>query len=92
MERTKQIEQVCHDLERLWKQYPEQRLGQLLENYIFPPCLYIVNTTAGGQAKGKTAILFWQEDDETDKRIIMNTDFKHSPVNSEVVNNGEKTQ
>jgi hypothetical protein len=71
------IERICHDLERLWKQHPDQRLGQLLENYVFPPMIGIIKTKAGGDASVKTAYLWSQEDDETDKKIIMETDFQN---------------
>lgn len=78
MMREQDIERICHDLERLWKQHPEQRLGQLLENYVFPSTL----TKQGG----RTALTFFQEDEETGKRIILNTGFQHpSPFESVVV-------
>jgi len=52
----KRIKRICEELERLWKRYPDQRLGQLLLNYVFPP--------------GKKTDYFYTEDDETEKRII----------------------
>jgi uncharacterized protein YihD (DUF1040 family) len=62
------ISEITHDLERLWKQYPDLRLGQLLENFVFTK----------GQRGDKTSVaLFYQEDDETQKKILMNTDFEH---------------
>jgi hypothetical protein len=78
MEREKAIEQVLWALKNLWLQHPEQRLGQLLENYAFP----ITLTKQGG----RTALTFFQEDEETFKKLILNTDFKHPPVNHEKVN------
>lgn len=74
MRDVNRIERICHDLERLWKQHPDQRLGQLLENYVFPS----IQTTQGG----RTAFTWAQEDDETDKKIIMNTDFQHRILDS----------
>lgn len=29
------IPRIMNKLEKLWEQYPDQRLGQLLENYIY---------------------------------------------------------
>ena len=74
------IERICHDLERLWKQHPDQRLGQLLENYVLPRTIVKINNVPTG------VVFCWaQEDDETDKKIIMNTDFQHPPINHEKV-------
>lgn len=28
---------MCNLLQKLWKRFPDQRLGQLLENYAFSP-------------------------------------------------------
>lgn len=55
------IEKICDLLKVLWKKYPDQRLGQLLENYIF----------FNGERGDKTSIhLFYQEDNETEKIIL----------------------
>jgi hypothetical protein len=71
------IERIIHDLERLWKQYPDQRLGQILENYVFNR----------GQRGDKTSCaLYYQEDNITQDNIILNTDFQHpSPFVGKVV-------
>jgi hypothetical protein len=29
------IDRICDDLKTLWKLHPDQRFGQILENYIF---------------------------------------------------------
>ena len=47
-------------LEQLWLEFPDQRLGQLLENYVF------VN---GERGDDTSVALFYQEDDETEERI-----------------------
>jgi hypothetical protein len=58
---------IIHDIKRLWLQHPDMRLGQLLENYVF----------TSGQRGDKTSVaLFYQEDNDTKAKIIMNTDFK----------------
>lgn len=50
------IREICAELEYLWNKYPDWRLGQLLENYIF----------FQGQRGDRTSVrLFFQEDDET---------------------------
>ena len=36
MRDPKRIERILKLLEKLWKQYPDQRFGQLLGNYVFP--------------------------------------------------------
>lgn len=66
------IDKICDLLKVLWKQHPDQRLGQLLENYVFPS----VEMKQGG----RTALIFFQEDEETFSRIILNTDYKHIKV------------
>jgi len=77
MRDSKRIEAICHDLERLWKQHPDQRLGQLLENYVFPNVVCLIKTNSGGTVNAKTAYTWNQEDDETQRKIIMETDFKN---------------
>lgn len=53
-----EIEKVMMDLKTLWLRFPDQRLGQILENYVFYQ----------GQRGDKTSVkLFHQEDKETSK-------------------------
>lgn len=84
MREEQRIERICHNLERLWKQHPDQRLGQLLENYVFPNLLVKKVNTLGEPTPNtptlKVAWMFFQEDDETDKKIILNTDFQHPKI------------
>lgn len=55
------IDDILTLLERLWKKHPDQRLGQLLENYVF----------SGGKRGDKTSVkLFYQEDDITEKILL----------------------
>ena len=35
MRDLERIDRICQKLNRVWKELPDQRLGQLLENYIF---------------------------------------------------------
>lgn len=35
MRDLERIDRICQKLNRIWKEIPDQRLGQLLENYIF---------------------------------------------------------
>ena len=44
---------ICKLIEKLWKKYPDQRLGQLLENYVF----------------GHRESCFFQDDMETTIRL-----------------------
>jgi hypothetical protein len=81
MRDVNRIPRIIHDLERLWKQHPDQRLGQLLENYIF----------TNGKRGDKTSVaLFYQEDDFTGEKIVINTDFERRDVAGE--NKKEQTE
>ena len=58
MKDIKRIKRICKKLEKVWCGAPDQRLGQLLENYIFD----------SGEFRGEgTCFLFYQEDDKTEK-------------------------
>ena len=35
MRDLERIDRICQKLNKVWKENPDQRLGQLLENYIF---------------------------------------------------------
>ena len=35
MRDLKRIKRICKLIEKVWSYYPEQRLGQLLANYVF---------------------------------------------------------
>lgn len=35
MRDKKRIDRILEKIEKLWKENPDQRLGQLLENYVF---------------------------------------------------------
>ena len=35
MRDLERIDRICQKLNKVWKEMPDQRLGQLLENYIF---------------------------------------------------------
>ena len=35
MRDEKRIGKILKELEKVWKTYPDQRLGQILENYVF---------------------------------------------------------
>lgn len=55
MREIERIDRILDKLDKLWHKYPDQRLGQLLENYVFG---YIVPSP-----------LFHVEDDEIEDRI-----------------------
>jgi hypothetical protein len=56
MRDPKRIDKVLAALGKLWKKHPDQRLGQLLENYVF----------FEGERGDKTSVrMFYQEDDKT---------------------------
>lgn len=52
MRDLERIDRICQKLNRVWKKIPDQRLGQLLENYIF-----------GRDSQG----LWFQEDTRTEE-------------------------
>ncbi len=56
MRDPKRIKNILNLLEKLWNKNPDQRLGQLLENYVF---------TQGIRGDKTSVKLFYQEDDET---------------------------
>jgi len=35
MRDLERIDRICQKLNKVWKEIPDQRLGQMLENYIF---------------------------------------------------------
>lgn len=60
MRDSSRIDRILEKLGILWKKYPDQRLEQLLENYIF----------FKGYRGDKTSVaLFFQEDDETESLL-----------------------
>lgn len=36
MRDPERIDVICKNLAKLWKYFPDQRLGQLIENYLIP--------------------------------------------------------
>jgi hypothetical protein len=55
-ELSKEQKEILRQLRLLWKQFPDLRLGQLLENHVF----------SQGQRGDKTSVsLFYQEDSKT---------------------------
>jgi len=58
MRDQKRIKRILLKIEKLWNETTDQRLGQVLENYIF----------TDGERGDRTSIrMFYQEDDETEK-------------------------
>ncbi len=56
MRNPNRISEILRYLEKLWNKYPDQRLGQLLENYVF---------FKGARGDKTSVSLFFQEDSET---------------------------
>lgn len=56
----KRIDRILEKLGKLWKEYPDQRLGQLIENYVIP---------AGKMRGPNTCWIFYAEDDVTEKNL-----------------------
>jgi hypothetical protein len=54
MRDLERIDRICQKLNKVWKEIPDQRLGQLLENYIF-----------GRDSQN----LWFQDDDCTERRF-----------------------
>jgi len=52
------IKRIISKLQKLWEKTPDQRLGQVLENYIF---------YKGSRGDNTSCVLFYQEDDDTEK-------------------------
>lgn len=51
------IKRILKMLEKLWMENSDQRLGQILENYIF---------VKGDRGDRTSVAMFYQEDDETE--------------------------
>lgn len=70
MRDIKRIPRILEKLEKIWLLVGDQRLGQLLENYVF----------FAGERGDKTSVaLFFQEDDKTEEfldKIIENNKEK----------------
>jgi hypothetical protein len=56
MRGVNRIPVICAQILTLWEKHPEQRLGQLLENYVF---------TQGFRGDKTSLCLFYQEDSLT---------------------------
>ena len=54
MRDLERIDRICQKLNKIWKEIPDQRLGQLLENYVF-----------GRDSQN----LWFQDDDCTERRF-----------------------
>ena len=68
MNNPKRIDRILNKIGVLWKQTPSERLGQLLENYVF----------IGGKRGDRTSCaLFFQEDDTTENILTTLVDMKN---------------
>lgn len=63
MRDKERIKKILSKIEKLWNKYPDQRFGQLLENYVF---------VRGNRGDITSCRLFYQEDDETELNINNN--------------------
>ena len=57
MRNPERIGRVCERIKKLWSKYPDMRLGQLLENFVFGHHLETGNC------------IFYQEDDVTERSL-----------------------
>jgi hypothetical protein len=64
---------ILEELGKLWKKHPDLRLGQLLENYVFPNVIAkrcdskgLTNSSSGVLC---AALLYFQEDDVTLEKL-----------------------
>ena len=60
MRKLSRIKKILRMLEKLWNEYPDMRLGQLRENFIF---------VKGERGDNTSVMLFYQEDDDTEEII-----------------------
>ncbi len=56
----KRIDRILEKIGKLWKRFPDQRLGQLIENYVIP---------SGAMRGYATCWIFYAEDDDTEERL-----------------------
>ena len=52
---------ICQALEDAWSKSPDMRMGQFLENWIFPGMIM--------EGYKSVCLPFWQEDDETLEKL-----------------------
>jgi len=60
MRPKERIDRILSKLSIIWNKYPDMRLGQLLENFIY---------TRGERGDKTSVMLFYQEDDTTEDII-----------------------
>ena len=61
MRDKKRIKRILKLLEELWLEHSQERLGQILENYIF---------VKGDRGDKTSVMLFYQEDDYTEAILM----------------------
>lgn len=68
-ERELIIRRIMDKLKKLWLLYPDQRLGQLIENYVIP---------SGAMRGPNTVWIYMTEDDQTEKNLdaVIEADIK----------------
>lgn len=75
MRNPERIERVCLLLKEVWSHFPQQRLGQLLLNFVFG-------------SYGRDVHIYHKEDDEVEKILKLFTEkfneFKELPIQEEI--------
>jgi len=75
MRDPKRIKMICRLLEEVWSHFPQQRLGQLLSNFVFG-------------SYGRDHHIYNKEDDEVEKILKLFTEkfneFKELPKQEEI--------
>ena len=66
MRKLSRIKKILGMLEKLWNEYPEMRLGQLLENFVF---------VKGERGDATSVSLFYQGDDYTEAILMATRDL-----------------
>ena len=72
MREKARIDRILKKLGQLWKEHPDQRLGQLLENYVFVEEMKHVIPPYGSWVRAPIRpenCIFHVEDNEVEKRI-----------------------
>lgn len=60
MRDPERIDRICEKLKKFWKKVPDQRLGQVIENYIIP---------SGDMRGADTCWIFYYEDDGVEENL-----------------------
>jgi len=75
MRPKERIKRILRAIEELWNMYPDQRLGQLLTNYVF-----VDKANTFNFMRMSSSEIFNQEDDETEEKLLKALNFRREEI------------